>query len=65
MVRPHSHTYPPLQLCKLKAGFPSPALDYVEDRLTATMIGDMQWSMQRGHLSPYYTTRMSDIPKLR
>ncbi|MEQ6570975.1 LexA family protein [Pseudomonas aeruginosa] len=24
----------PLQLCKLKAGFPSPALDYVEDRLT-------------------------------
>ncbi|WP_312299114.1 LexA family protein [Stutzerimonas nitrititolerans] len=24
----------PLQLCKLRAGFPSPALDYVEDRLT-------------------------------
>lgn len=24
----------PLQLCKLKAGFPSPALDYVEERLT-------------------------------
>lgn len=24
----------PLQLCKLRAGFPSPALDYIEDRLT-------------------------------
>lgn len=24
----------PLQLCKIRAGFPSPALDYVEDRLT-------------------------------
>jgi DNA polymerase V len=23
----------PLQLCKLRAGFPSPALDYIEDRL--------------------------------
>ncbi|WP_081830112.1 DUF4113 domain-containing protein [Pseudomonas simiae] len=32
---------------------------------SATTIGEMPWSMQRGHLSPYYTTRMSDLPKLR
>lgn len=32
---------------------------------SATTIGDMPWNMQRGHLSPYYTTRLSDLPKLR
>lgn len=32
---------------------------------SATTIGEMPWSMQRGHLSPYYTTRLSDLPKLR
>lgn len=32
---------------------------------SAITIGDMQWSMQRGHLSPYYTTRLADLPKLR
>lgn len=32
---------------------------------SGTTIGDMSWSMQRGHLSPYYTTRLSDLPRLR
>lgn len=32
---------------------------------SATTIGEMPWSMQRGHLSPYYTTRLPDLPKLR
>lgn len=32
---------------------------------SATTIGEMPWSMQRGHLSPYYTTRLTDLPKLR
>jgi DNA polymerase V len=32
---------------------------------SGTTIGDMSWSMQRGHLSPLYTTRLADLPKLR
>lgn len=32
---------------------------------SATMIGEMTWSMQRGHLSPYYTTRITDLPRLK
>lgn len=32
---------------------------------SATTVGEMTWSMQRGHLSPYYTTRISDLPRLK
>lgn len=32
---------------------------------SATTVGEMGWSMQRGHLSPYYTTRLSDLPRLK
>ncbi|WP_312593870.1 Y-family DNA polymerase [Stutzerimonas nitrititolerans] len=32
---------------------------------TGVTVGDASWSMQRGHLSPYYTTRLADLPKLR
>lgn len=31
---------------------------------TGTTVGDATWTMQRGHLSPYYTTRLTDLPRL-